>query len=89
MEESGTLGVRLYPCRRFILDRGFIEVEVELEGVRERVRVKISRDRHGRVIGFKPEFEDVKRMASKVGKPLRVVSEVARERARRLLREEG
>jgi len=82
MEETGTLGVRVYYCERQIINREIISVDVLIDDVKERVKVKVATDTKGKIISFKPEFEDVKRLSDKTGKPLREISEIAAMRAR-------
>ncbi|RJS77370.1 LarC family nickel insertion protein [Candidatus Bathyarchaeota archaeon] len=48
MEETGSLGVRVYPCGRRILLRRSIPVEVEVGGVKATVSVKVAKDSRGR-----------------------------------------
>lgn len=85
MEETGTLGVRIYPCKRHILAREKTQTEIEVGGAKERVGVKVSTSRNGRVIQVKPEHDDVRRIAEKTGKPLRTIREKALEKAKREL----
>ncbi|MEM3608370.1 MAG: nickel insertion protein, partial [Candidatus Bathyarchaeia archaeon] len=85
MEETGTLGVRVYPCQRHILSRESIAVDVRVNGVEELVRVKVARDLRGGIIQVKPEYDDVERIARKTGRPLREVMELARAKAREAL----
>lgn len=85
MEETGTLGVRVYPCQRHILSRESIAVDVRVDGVEELVRVKVARDLRGGIIQVKPEYDDVERIARKTGRPLREVMELARAKAREAL----
>jgi hypothetical protein len=85
MEETGTLGVRVYPCERHIVNRELFSVEVNVDDSKERVRVKVAKDRRGKIIRIKPEYEDVKRIADKTGKPLREIVELATTRARDVL----
>jgi len=82
MEETGTLGVRMYPCKRYILTRETVPVEVEIEGKRETVNVKVSKELGGRDIQVKPEYDDVKKLADKTGKPLRVLIDLVVKKAR-------
>ena len=63
MEETGTLGVRLFPGRRYTLDRETRPVAVEIDGDTHRVNVKIARDGTGRIINIKPEYEDIRALA--------------------------
>jgi len=79
-EETGTLGVRMERLHRCTLSRETLNVTLPAELGRETVRVKVARDSAGRVVNVKPEYDDVKAVAEKTGKPFRVVWEMA-ERA--------
>jgi len=81
VDETGTLGVRVYFCERHIVTREARSVDVLIDGNREPIKVKVSRSSQGEVIRIKPEFDDLKRLAEKTGKPLRVLSELAMSRA--------
>jgi len=83
MEETGTLGVRMYPCKRHILARKTIPTEVKIEELDEIIRLKVSTDRKGRIIQIKPEYEDVKRLAEKTGETLRDIINLVTEKARK------
>lgn len=87
VEETGTLGVRVYPCERYIADREAFTVDVVIDGVKEQVKVKASKDAKGKIIRVKPEFEDAKRVSDKTGKPLREVIEIITAKAREVLLE--
>ncbi len=80
--ETGTLGVRVYFCERHIVNRESHSVEVVINGVKEPIKVKISKDAKGGVVRIKPEFDDLKRLAEKTHKPLRELSELALAKAR-------
>jgi len=80
--ETGTLGVRVYFCERHIVNRESHSVEVIINGVKEPIKVKISKDAKGGVVRIKPEFDDLKRLAEKTHKPLRELSELALAKAR-------
>ena len=73
MREIGTLGVRFYPCRRYILPRETREIEVEIMGEREKIRIKVAEDEKGKICRIKPEFEDLKRISEKWDIPLREI----------------
>ena len=88
MEETGTLGVRIYPCERRILDRETIPVDVSLNDVRETVNVKVARDLKGRIIQIKPEYDDVKKIAERSNKPLRRIMELVKMRAKKFIEEQ-
>ncbi|HMK94195.1 MAG TPA: nickel pincer cofactor biosynthesis protein LarC [Candidatus Limnocylindrales bacterium] len=84
VEETGTLGVRVYYCERHIVNRESCSVDVSEGGVKEFVKVKIAKDADGNIIRIKPEYDDLKRLAEKTGKPLRDLAEIAISRAREL-----
>jgi uncharacterized protein (DUF111 family) len=46
-------------------------VDLSVLGSKETVRVKVSKNTEGKIIRIKPEFEDLKHLAEKTGKPLR------------------
>lgn len=85
MEETGTLGVRVYPCERLIVNREQFAVDVNIDDTKERVAVKVAKDRSGKIIHIKPEYEDVKKIADRTGKPLREIIELATTKAREVL----
>ena len=87
MEETGTLGVRIYACERRILDRESVPVEVTVEDVREVVNVKVAKSTQGQIIQIKPEYDDVKRLADRMGKPLREIEELVKRKAAEILEE--
>lgn len=76
MEETGSLGVRIYPCERRTLTREMVPVEIEIDGSKEQVSVKVAKDRKGEIVQVKPEYEDVRRIAEKTHKPLRKIMKV-------------
>jgi uncharacterized protein (DUF111 family) len=62
--ETGTLGARLQEIRRFILPRSIVTIPVNICGYDFNVRVKIARGLNAGAISIKPEFEDVKIIAT-------------------------
>jgi uncharacterized protein (DUF111 family) len=58
---------------------------VLIDDVKELVKVKVAKDRSGKIIRIKPEYDDVKRLADKTGKPLREITELVTMRAREIL----
>jgi uncharacterized protein (TIGR00299 family) protein len=76
VEETGTLGVRVYSCERRVVNRETLTMELIIDGIVEQVKVKVSKDRQGEIVRVKPEFEDAKRLAEKKGKPLREIIEI-------------
>jgi hypothetical protein len=61
LRETTTIGVRYYPAERKVLTR-------ELKVVRTKagkMKVKIAKDEHGKIVKVIPEYEDLKRLARK------------------------
>jgi len=85
IEETGTLGVRVYPCERHILSRELFSVDVLIDDAREVVKVKVAKDLSGKIVQIKPEYDELKRLADKTGKPLREITELITQRAREVL----
>jgi pyridinium-3,5-bisthiocarboxylic acid mononucleotide nickel chelatase len=86
IEETGTLGVRVYFCERHIIDRELYHVDLSISGSKESVRVKVARNLNGEIIQIKPEYDDLKKLAEKTKKPLRELSENAVTKAREALK---
>ena len=63
LEETTTLGLRLYQAERRVQARQFVSVDTGYGTV----RVKVTDT------GFAPEFEDCRKLASETGKPLKKV----------------
>jgi len=54
-------------------------------GVKEAIRMKVSKNNNGEIIRVKPEFEDLKRLAEKTKEPLREISDLAIAKTQELL----
>jgi pyridinium-3,5-bisthiocarboxylic acid mononucleotide nickel chelatase len=52
-------------------------VNLSVLGSKESVRVKVSKNAEGKIIRIKPEFDDLKLLAEKTGKPLRELMDLA------------
>ncbi|WP_457550238.1 nickel pincer cofactor biosynthesis protein LarC2 [Archaeoglobus sp.] len=78
--ELPTLGVRIYKVGRYKVNRETIEKTVELFGKEFKLRVKVSE------VSIKPEFEDVRKIANELNKPLPTIY---REIIRRLNHEDS
>jgi len=85
IEETGTLGVRVYPCERHILNREPIPIDILIDDIKEPVNVKVAKDSKGEIVQIKPEYDDVKRVANKTGKPLKEIMDLVKMKARELL----
>ena len=79
MKETGTLGVRVNRIKRKVLNRKTIKKEVQINGKKFEIPIKISYDKFG-IVNFKPEFEDVKKVAKELGKPFRIILKEINER---------
>ncbi len=73
-KNSTTIGVREYAVTKTVLERQEKEIETELGSV----RVKSS-SFEGKEIRFKPEFEDLKKLASEHGLSLNEVEQIVRK----------
>ncbi|MBS7623542.1 nickel pincer cofactor biosynthesis protein LarC [Candidatus Bathyarchaeota archaeon] len=83
--ETGTLGVRVHHYHRRTLLRESRKVKVDFAEGEFEVDVKVSKDRSGRVLNLKPEYDSVRDLALRLGKPFREIHEMVAEQARRRL----
>ena len=67
-QETTTLGIRVFPHRRWVAQREIREIDTRMG----RLRVKIARF-DGKVINVAPEFEDLKLIARNFNLPLKQV----------------
>lgn len=65
--ETGTIGARFQEIQRLVLPRSIITVPVNICGYDFTVRAKIARGLNSETLSIKPEFEDVKVIASTAG----------------------
>jgi hypothetical protein len=84
INETGTLGVRVYLCERHIVTRELRSIDLLIGGVKEPVKVKVSKNSNGEIIRIKPEYDDLKRLAEKTNKPLRELSELVISKAKEI-----
>lgn len=74
--ETGTLGARVQQVERVILPREIITMPVQVAGKTFNVHVKVAKDASGNVRGAKPEFEDIKIIATRCNMPAKRVAEL-------------
>lgn len=74
LEHTSSLGVRSYICERLVAERQWQEVTI---GNGRAVRIKLARDRHGKLTNAQPEYEDCAAYATEFGVPLKEVIEEA------------
>jgi len=79
MEETGTLGVRVYEFRKVVAARQRETMPIQVGEKERSIRVKTSTI-DGRLIAEKPEYEDLAAIAREEGIPLRFVDEEVRLR---------
>ena len=73
-EETGTLGVRdAGVTHRWIADRRFETVDIEVDGEAYEVTVKVASDADGTVYDVSAEYDDTVAVASETGVPVREV----------------
>jgi uncharacterized protein (DUF111 family) len=70
-DESGTLGARVQEVERIVLPRRILTMSVNVNGNTLDVHVKIVKDSAGRITNVKPEFEDIKMIATKCQIPVK------------------
>ena len=73
-EETTTFGLRSYRVNRTILDREFIKVTLDNLG---EITVKIGKDKTGRILSVKPEYDDCVKLAKENNIPLKEVYKLA------------
>lgn len=69
--ESGTLGARVQEVERYVLPRVILTLPVVINDTKFNVHVKVVKDFAGRVTNAKPEFEDIRLVASRCHIPVK------------------
>jgi len=70
-DESGTLGARVQEVERIVLPRAMMTMSVDINDNIFDVRVKIVKNSAGRITNVKPEFEDIRVIATKCQMPVK------------------
>jgi len=78
ISETGTFGVRELPVIRHISPRESTEIRVKIKGREYSASVKLSKNRSGRLLRAKLEYEDLRRISEKTGLSLREVEKLAK-----------
>lgn len=68
LTETTTIGVRRYPVEREALDRKMVDVNIDSGTVRIKVAL-----RDGNIANYAPEYDDVRRLASETGLPIKYI----------------
>jgi pyridinium-3,5-bisthiocarboxylic acid mononucleotide nickel chelatase len=88
INETGTLGVRICFCERHIIKRDSQLINLLIDGVKEPVKIKVSKDSNGKIIRIKPEFDDLRQLSNKTKISLRELSELALAKANEIFSDE-
>lgn len=80
LSETTTLGVRVTPCERTVLDREWHEVETQWGKVRVKLGIY-----QGKVVNVAPEYEDCLALSRAHAVPLKRLLQVATSEAQKLL----
>ena len=80
--ELGTLGVRCIPSvHRFVADREFRRVAVDIEGHRREITVKVGL-MEGKIFSLKAEYDELAAWADELGIPVRELALIVEDHAR-------
>lgn len=80
-EETGTLGVRETSVdHRWIAERSFDTVQLDIDGRTYEVSVKVARDDEGTVYDVSAEYDDAATVADETGRPVREIVRRAESR---------
>ncbi|CAN5827587.1 nickel pincer cofactor biosynthesis protein LarC [soil metagenome] len=74
--ETGTLGIRKTVNERYKLERYSVLLPIIIENHEYVINVKISKDQQGKIINIKPEYDNVKEIANKLGISLKKTMEI-------------
>ncbi len=82
IEETGTLGVRdSGVTHRFVADRAYDTVSIEVNGTEHMITVKYGLDTDGTILDVSAEYDDAAAVARETGQPLRDVLRWAEQAA--------
>lgn len=81
IRETGTLGVRTIPyVHRNIVSREIIPVEVDFNGLKKTVRVKVAKIGE-EIVNVTVEYEDARKVSGELGVPLKDVIRIINQKA--------
>ncbi len=83
IRETGSLGVRIGKYRRKLAKRKIVPVEIEIDGFKWKLNIKVSMDAKGEIINVKPEYEDVKLLAEQTHRPFKEIFTLAMMEAKK------
>ena len=76
LNETGSLGCRVHEINRITIPRSFITVPITIGNQRFVVKVKLSKDKDGTIKMIKPEYDDIKKIATRLKAPYRKVFDI-------------
>jgi uncharacterized protein (TIGR00299 family) protein len=76
LNETGSLGCRVHEINRITIPRSFITVPITIGNQRFVVKVKLSKDKDGTIRMIKPEYDDIKKIATRLKAPYRKVFDI-------------
>ncbi|MDW0270764.1 MAG: nickel pincer cofactor biosynthesis protein LarC [Nitrososphaeraceae archaeon] len=76
LNETGSLGCRVHEINRITIPRSFITVPIIIGNQRFVVKVKLSKDKDGTIRMIKPEYDDIKKIATRLKIPYRKVFDI-------------
>lgn len=80
MDETKSLGVRVFPCHRHIWYREIESHPVQIDNNEYSVSFKIARNDKGEIVNIKPEFDEIIKLAQKINKPVKEILDLVRSR---------
>jgi uncharacterized protein (TIGR00299 family) protein len=76
LNETGSLGCRVHEINRITIPRSFITVPITIGNQRFVVKVKLSKDKDGTIRMIKPEYDDIKKIATGLKAPYRKIFDI-------------
>ncbi|MHA1380313.1 MAG: nickel pincer cofactor biosynthesis protein LarC [Candidatus Helarchaeota archaeon] len=80
MEETGTLGVRKFYCKRYVLVREYKTIEIEFNNKKWKIKIKLGKNNEGKIIKIKPEFDDIIKISQETTMPPRFILEIVNKK---------
>ena len=73
--ETGTIGVRVQEIERIVLSRNKLTIPISIGSKRYMINIKIAKDKDERIVTWKPEFDEIKRISSELNLPFKKINE--------------
>jgi uncharacterized protein (DUF111 family) len=85
MNQTSTIGVRIIESSKLMLRREIKKYQVTINSKKFNVRGKIAYNKHGEMVHFKPEFEDVKLITNETNLTINEVVSIVRSEIKKEL----